>query len=215
MKFKHFCRRDVWNVMDISVVSCAILSFYFKWAYLSQLLPPFVSPFLSCSNIQWSLRDKSKSRLQNGNQQTSVKSTLNFRLVSESAYYSSWEEFSHHTYENYSRIDLTRWTRLSVIEEPIIVFPFHHDLETWSNNCARSQGNSDGSSVEVDEAAPSAPPSQDDQQGARPQGGLRLRHDLAEERVQHPHRLHPLPAHLRHGRRPAVQREVLLLQRPV
>ena len=30
MKFKHFCRRDVWNVMDISVVSCAILSFYFK-----------------------------------------------------------------------------------------------------------------------------------------------------------------------------------------
>ena len=79
----------------------------------------------------------------------------------------------------------------------------------------KSQGNANGSAVEIDEAAPSAPPSQDDQQGARPQGGLRLRHDLSEERVQHPHRLHPLPAHLRHGRRPALQREVLLLQRPV
>ena len=28
--------RDIWNVMDISVVSCAILSFYFKWVQITR-----------------------------------------------------------------------------------------------------------------------------------------------------------------------------------
>ena len=36
--------RDVWNVMDISVVSCAILSFYFKWAHLSFSPLPCLHP---------------------------------------------------------------------------------------------------------------------------------------------------------------------------
>jgi hypothetical protein len=45
---------------------------------------------------------------------------------------------------------------------------------------SRVQGNSDGCEAEVDETAACAPPPQDDQQGARPQGCLRLCHDLTQ-----------------------------------
>ena len=46
------------------------------------------------------------------------------------------------------------------------------------------------------------------------EGGVRLRHQLAEERLQHPGRVPPLPLHLRRHRRPALQWKVLLLHRP-
>ena len=77
------------------------------------------------------------------------------------------------------------------------------------------QGDSDWSEIEVYEAAACVEASQDDQPSAGAQSRVRLRHDLSQERLQHPHRVSPLPPHLRHGRRPAVQRGILLLQRPL
>lgn len=51
--------------------------------------------------------------------------------------------------------------------------------------------------------------------GACPQGRVRLRGELAEERAQHPHRLHALHVHLRRGGRAALQGQILLLHRRV
>lgn len=52
---------------------------------------------------------------------------------------------------------------------------------------------------------------EDDQASAKAQGRVRLRDQLAEERHQHPDRVHSVPLHLRCDRRAAVQRQVLLL----
>lgn len=45
------------------------------------------------------------------------------------------------------------------------------------------------------------------------EGRLRLRCQLAEERVQYPHRVYALPLHLRRSGRAALQRQVFLLHR--
>ena len=75
------------------------------------------------------------------------------------------------------------------------------------------QQNIDWPEIKSHQAAEGLETSEDHQQDPQAKGGLRLRDHLSQERVQHPHRLHPLPVHLRRGRSPAVQREVLLLQR--
>lgn len=78
------------------------------------------------------------------------------------------------------------------------------------------QGELDRSELEHDQVAARAaraPAAQDDQARAEAQGRVRLRGELAEERVQHPHRVHAVPLHLRRRRRAAVQRQVLLLHR--
>jgi len=46
-------------------------------------------------------------------------------------------------------------------------------------------------------------------------GGVRLCGELAEERAEHPHRLHALHVHLRRGGRAALQGTLLLLHRRV
>ena len=59
----------------------------------------------------------------------------------------------------------------------------------------------------------SAAPTQNDQASTQAQGSLRLRRHVVEKRLQHPHRVHALPLHLRCRGRAALQRQVLLLQR--
>ena len=80
-----------------------------------------------------------------------------------------------------------------------------------SDACLCFQGYPDGSEAEVSQAASSAEAPQDGEPGARTQGCVRLCCHLSQECVQYPHRVHPLSPHLRDGRRPALQREVLLL----
>ena len=77
------------------------------------------------------------------------------------------------------------------------------------------QRHRDRPELEVCEAAPRAAAAQDGEPRARAQGCVRLCCHLAQECVEYPHRLHALPPHLRHGRRAALQRKVLLLQRPL
>ena len=100
------------------------------------------------------------------------------------------------------------------------------------------QRHRDRPELEVCEAAPRAAAAQDGEPRARAQGEraveeqskraasvhhwllvslgcVRLCCHLAQECVEYPHRLHALPPHLRHGRRAALQRKVLLLQRPL
>ena len=54
---------------------------------------------------------------------------------------------------------------------------------------------------------------QNHQARAQAQSRLRLRRQLAEERIQHLDRLHALPLYLCRRGRPALQRQVLLLHR--
>ena len=100
------------------------------------------------------------------------------------------------------------------------------------------QRHRDRPELEVCEAAPRAAAAQDGEPRARAQGEraveeqskraasvhhwllvslgcVRLCCHLAQECAQYPHRLHALPPHFRHGRRAALQRQVLLLQRPL
>ena len=77
------------------------------------------------------------------------------------------------------------------------------------------QRHRDRPELEVCEAAPRAAAAQDGEPRARAQGCVRLCCHLAQECVEYPHRLHALPPHFRHGRRAALQRQVLLLQRPL
>lgn len=55
----------------------------------------------------------------------------------------------------------------------------------------------------------------DNQSSAQAQSGLRLRGQLAQERLQHSHRLHAFQLHLCRHRRAVVQGQVLLLHRPI
>ena len=77
------------------------------------------------------------------------------------------------------------------------------------------QRHRDRPELEVGEAAPCAAAAQDGKPRACAEGCVRLCCHLAQECVEYPHRLHALPPHFRHGRRPALQRQVLLLQRPL
>ena len=54
------------------------------------------------------------------------------------------------------------------------------------------QRNADRSKIEVSEVASSPSSSEDNQSNPKAQSRLRLRRHLAQERLQHPHRLHPL-----------------------
>ena len=55
-----------------------------------------------------------------------------------------------------------------------------------------SQGDSDGAEAQVAEAAARAPAAQDNQPHSEAEGRVRLRRHLAQERLQHPPRLHTL-----------------------
>ena len=54
------------------------------------------------------------------------------------------------------------------------------------------QGDSDGAEAQVAEAAARAPAAQDNQPHSEAEGCVRLRRHLAQERLQHPPRLHTL-----------------------
>ena len=69
--------------------------------------------------------------------------------------------------------------------------------------------------VEVCQAAPGSPASEDGQPCPRTQGCVWLRCYVPEKCAQHFDRLHPLPVNFCHGRCPTVQRQVFLLHRPI
>ena len=73
------------------------------------------------------------------------------------------------------------------------------------------QGYSDGTKTKICQASACAAASENGEPGSRSQGCVRLCCHLSQECVQYPHRVHPLSPHLRDGRRPALQRKVLLL----
>ena len=56
-----------------------------------------------------------------------------------------------------------------------------------------AQRNANGPKTEIPEAAPGPPAPEDDQPDPEAESRLRLRRHLAQERLQHPHRLHPVP----------------------
>ena len=75
------------------------------------------------------------------------------------------------------------------------------------------QQNIDWPEIKSDQAAEGLETSEDHQQDPQAKGGLRLRDHLSQERVQHPHRLHPLSIHLCCDWGPVVQWKVFLLHR--
>ena len=70
------------------------------------------------------------------------------------------------------------------------------------------QGDSDGAEAQVAEAAARAPAAQDNQPHSEAEGCVRLRRHLAQERLQHPPRLHTLSGE-REGERHSQFREFL------
>ena len=63
------------------------------------------------------------------------------------------------------------------------------------------QGDSDGAEAQVSEAAARAPAAQDNQPHSEAEGCVRLRRHLAQERLQHPPRLHTLSGAIKYRNR--------------
>ena len=83
--------------------------------------------------------------------------------------------------------------RKNVIEQKILfLFPL--------------QGNSNGSKTEITEAPQSSSSAEDNQPDPKVESRLRLCRHLPQERLQHPHRLHPVPGK---DRRANISRRIL------
>ena len=72
------------------------------------------------------------------------------------------------------------------------------------NNNSCFQGHANWGKTQVNETAPCIASTENDKPSACFKSCVRLRYDIPQERLQHPHSLHALPSHFCHGWGPAV-----------